>query len=274
MIAAESRAMAGSPVAEILRSNSWAIWTGILHAVLFVSLLVLSLIDHRTVDGVDNWYKPMKFALSISIFAFTLPFLTRPLMSLKGVPGWRSPLVLSRIICLMLWGEMILITFQAARGVRSHFNIESALGGAIYSAMGLMILISTIATALLVLPYFRRAAELDPGPSIIQGIRFGSALFLMGSLAGGIMSSMLTHSVGDPGMHRIPFLGWSTTAGDIRAVHFFGLHAIQILPLIGWLGQDRSWSPGWISGFNWFYSAVFLGITVLTGAGLSVVYWM
>ncbi len=274
MIAAEIQKTGVSSIADVLRKNPWATWTGALHAILFLVFLVLATVDQRTVDGIDNWYKPMKFAISISIFALTLPFLTGPLSTLNSIPGWRSPMLLSRIICWMLWGEMILIGFQAGRGVRSHFNIESALGGAIYSIMGLMILTSTIATALMVLPYFRRAAELDLHPAIIQGIRFGSVLFLLGSVAGGVMSSMLTHSVGEPGLHRIPFLGWSTTAGDIRAVHFVGLHAIQLLPLIGWLGQAREWPGIWMSGFHWIYSTVFFGITGLTAAGLSVVYWM
>lgn len=180
----------------------------------------------------------------------------------------------SRIISFMMLGEILFISLQAMRAERSHFN-DSPMGSIIYGLMGAMILISTVATLLLVWPYFRSSArQLSIGHSLLQGIRMGAGIFFLGSVAGGVMSSMMTHSVGEPAGGTIPFLGWSTNAGDIRAVHFLGLHAIQVLPLLGWLAHTRGW-PGWVvNAGSAVYGLLFAVLSVLTAAGLSVVYWL
>jgi hypothetical protein len=46
--------------------------------------------------------------------------------------------------------------------------------------------------------------------------------------------------VGAPdGGSGLPGVGWSTEHGDLRIPHFFGMHAIQIIPFLGWLISRR-----------------------------------
>jgi hypothetical protein len=61
-------------------------------------------------------------------------------------------------------------------------------------------------------------------------------IFLAGNAIGGYMLARGSHTVGAPdGSQGLPFLNWSTVAGDLRIAHFIALHAIQIIPMFAWL---------------------------------------
>jgi hypothetical protein len=42
----------------------------------------------------------------------------------------------------------------------------------------------------------------------------------------------------------LPVLGWHIDGPDARPAHFLGVHAQQLLPLFGWLLQNRRVSHG------------------------------
>jgi hypothetical protein len=120
--------------------------------------------------------------------------------------------------------------------------------------MALLIVLVWAATVVLALVLLR---ERVAGPGLTTGLHWGLGVTLVGMLTAAFMVEPLNRwaearaggppSVAD-GSHTIgaldggpglPVLGWSTVAGDLRIGHFVGLHALQLLPLLGWV-LDRS----------------------------------
>jgi hypothetical protein len=68
------------------------------------------------------------------------------------------------------------------------------------------------------------------------------------------MSGMGQHTVGaeDGAGEKTPVTGWSADHGDLRAAHFAGLHALQVLPLLGLVVATRA--PG-SAGARWVWAA-------------------
>jgi hypothetical protein len=107
-------------------------------AALMVPLFLLSLvgiaIDSRLVGGVPAWVKPMKFALSISIFAL--------LWMLSRVEGRRRLVrVVGTATAVAFVVEWAVIALQAARGTASHFNNATTLDAALFGVMGVFVIV-------------------------------------------------------------------------------------------------------------------------------------
>lgn len=222
----------------------------------FVLFVVFSQIDHRVLMGVNVWIKPMKFAVSIGIFCWTIAWFLGylPESSLKNGVVWT--IIITMII------EMLCIGIQAGRGVLSHFNVQTPLDGAVFGLMGIAIGINTAAVGIVAWLFFQNSPVhlSEPLPTAyLWAIRLGLLIFIVASLQGYLMGGRLQHSVGAPdGTAGLPFLNWSRSVGDLRIAHFVGLHAIQILPLFGFVAV-RFLSPRYALAAVFFFS-VFYGI--------------
>jgi hypothetical protein len=212
-------------------------------AVLAASV-VLMLVDPRQLMGASVWLKPAKFAASIALAAATLALLL-PYIDLPAVGGRRAITVIVFTSVL----ELAIITVQAARGVPSHFNATSALNVALFSVMGIGISMFTVAVAY-VTWYALRQRFTDR--ALGWGIRLGLITMVAGSAiafvmprptpaqlanmrAGHAPAMVGAHAVGvADGGPGLPVTRWSTEGGDLRVPHFIGIHALQLLPLVGW----------------------------------------
>jgi hypothetical protein len=223
--------------------------TAILMAPVLAFSLAGLLLDPRVITGAPAWLKPAKFAASISIYTLTLAWIFRYLPQwprLRSWTGWTTAVVM--VI------EMIAIGTQAARGTASHFNVATPLDTAIFAVMGTAIFIAWLASIAITVALFRQKFN---DPVMGWAIRIGVLITVLGAITGGVMTrptseqlarARLTqqmpvsgaHTVGAPdGGPGLPGTGWSLEHGDLRVPHFFGLHAMQFLPLLAWLWKPK-----------------------------------
>lgn len=216
-------------------------------------LAVVSLFDSTEILGINRWIKPMKFFVSIAIFTWTAAIY---LNFLKDYA--KTVRFISRAIISVFFIEMFIIVMQAARGTTSHFNISTPLDGILFSIMGIAILFNTILAAYLLFLYFK--AEIDLPKAIVWGMRLGLILFLAACFEGGYMSAQIGHSVGaTDGGAGLPVVNWSTSGGDLRVAHFFGMHAFQVVPFFAYTLEKYhiKSSTVWTFIFATFYCAIF-----------------
>jgi hypothetical protein len=236
------------PPIALFRARLAPLWRGSAPLTVVVCLMLPTLVvlgvglwvDPRTVLGDPVWLKPTKFAASITIYAATLAWVLGhlPRSSRLDRVGWLSAVVLVL--------EQVIISVQAGRGTTSHFNVGTPLDAVLFAVMGAAIVSQTLASAVLALALWR--ARL-PDRALGWALRLGLTLTIAGAAVGGIMSrprddqlrALAAGRQSPAGAHTVggadggPGLvgtGWSRDHGDLRVPHFFGLHALQVLPLV------------------------------------------
>lgn len=210
---------------ENLLKNKVLLCLGFIHLLIFIVLFVCSFFNEVKVLGINSMIKPMKFALSIWIFSWTMALI------LNYIPDKNKVKIYSWVAVICMTFEQATITFQAFKGELSHFNTTSTIGIVLFSLMGIFILIITLWTAYIT-NLFIKQKTYDLSPVMVLSIKIGLVFFLVFSLFGGYISSLQGHTVGSTdGGKGLWFINWSTQFGDLRVAHFFGIHSLQLIPL-------------------------------------------
>lgn len=254
--------MTAGPSAPGLLRRSWAASppltaVSLAMIVLLVATVVGLIADPRVITGAPAWLKPAKFAVSIAIYSFTFGWL---LTVIDGYP---------RLVRLATWVtvigfviEMLLIAGSAALGLTSHFNVSSPAHTAVWSTMASAIVATWTASLVVAVLLLRQRTGRMADPAFAWALRLGVlissagmavAFFMTSPTADQLTQATAGHGMPIAGAHAVgvsdggpglPVLGWSTAGGDLRAPHFFGLHALQLLPLLG-LALLR-FAPTWL----------------------------
>ncbi len=276
-----------------LWNRSWALSPALTVTTLLMVLgtgvtLALLVLDPRQLLGEPVWLKPAKFYVSFLVFVVTLlyffSFVPERRRLLRGMGG-----ILSTCIGL----EMLIVSIQAARGVRSHFNVATPFDRFIFMSMGALIVVvwCTVFVVSLVLLRAKLADRV-----LASTLRMGLFVTLVGMGLGFLMTQpratqleslqagaqpveLGSHSFGgNDGSPGLPLVGWSRTAGDMRPAHFIGLHALQVLPLFA-LGLARrkqrseSRDLAWVRAAGVAYLGLTLTLMLQALRGQSIVSW-
>ena len=207
---------------------------------LMVFCMVAPLADERLLNGVSVWTKPFKFSLSLAAYFATLmlfvPFMpANYFATIRGrVMTWIP------IACTVM--EMVYIVAMASLGQQSHFNTSTQFHANMYSLMGLgaMSLVTLLLWMAWTIGRNNRLSE----PMVLAIV---AGLVLTFVLGGGF-----GYYLGGHGSHWVQaattdadgswLFKWARDGGDLRVAHFFGMHAMQAIPLFALALQNLAGS--------------------------------
>lgn len=149
-------------------------------------------------------------------------------------------------------------TIQHFRGINPRFTRTGSLIDNITGALfGLESLFIIVFTVLLAIPFFRRRASGGERTLTVLGIRYAFVSTMIAFAAGIWMIVLQGRYAGD--------------AGNIIVLHGLGFHALQTLPLLGWLLEraDADKKSGrsliHLGGTAWIISIILITIQTILG---------
>lgn len=217
---------------RLFQRNQMLAWIGTLFFVWSLVLLLLLPGFEKQVLGVNALYKPLKFAISLCVFIWTM--------------AWFSPVFKNRtyvrrmsiLVAITAIFEQTVITWQAAAGRMSHFNRETVSDAVLFALMGIMIVLLTayVAKGAFIIRNQQGGLTRPYQLAVFNGL----IIFVLAGLIGGVMSALNTHAIGgEMGGKGIFFFNWRIEGGDLRISHFIGMHALQLLPWVACKVQAR-----------------------------------
>jgi hypothetical protein len=185
----------------------------------------LTKVTTTQVAGVNAWYKPFKFAVSIAIYCATMAWYCHylPSFNIKAF-NWIN-------IALFSF-EIVYIAIQASRGQESHFNLTTPFYRTMFAGMALAAIGFTMYAGYVGVLFFTTSFP-DLPVYYLWAIRLSILIFVIFSFEGLAMGGRQTHTIGTELQSTfLPFLKWNMREGDPRVAHFIGMHALQIIPLL------------------------------------------
>jgi hypothetical protein len=148
-------------------------------------------------------------------------------------------------------------TIQQFRGINPRFtragSVFDTVAGILFGLDSLLIIIVTV---LLAIPFFRQR-QLNKRPLLILGIRYAFLSTMIAFAAGLWMIALQSRYTG--------------SAGNLMVLHGLGFHALQALPLLGWLSERANIHENQarrrihIASIAWMIPILLIGVQTVLG---------
>ncbi|MDF2713735.1 MAG: hypothetical protein K0R28_660 [Paenibacillus sp.] len=222
-----NQAVAGTnPTVKLFEGEKWLVFTGLLGFLLAGICAVWVLLYGGPVSPEGDISKAFSFNAALGIFLLSTAAIS-PLsaMGAKSRAFFRWSYIM---LALYSYGAE---TVQNFRGVNPRFVKDgTAFDVGVGSGFAFVALLLVLFYVFLAITYFRRKPY-RLRPELVLGIRY-AMIAIMLSFAAGIWISV----------NQSRFTGLS---GNIIGLHGLGFHALQAVPLVGWLTERASPShPG------------------------------
>ena len=203
-------------------------------------ILLASIYDERTLNGINVWIKPLKFNIATAMFLGTLTWYC----------GWIDQAVKRRVtyriythvLCATLLFMLPWLYFAALIGEPAHYNRTHPILAPMYSVMGVVSVVFTTG-AVVVGVLIARNKQSPLTPYFRHAVAWSLCIsFIFTVVMAGELASLDSHWIGGTQSDKNglwPF-GWSRDGGDLRVAHFFALHAMHFIPFIALISLPDS----------------------------------
>jgi hypothetical protein len=217
---------------SLLERQKVLAWFAVVMLACAAAAAVVAVVDERLIRGANLWLKPIKFMLSTVLFALTTAWLMGLLTSSQRHTALMQGIAWMLVITATF--EVVYITGAAAFGRESHHNIHTAWSAAMFGLMALAAVALTATQAVLAWAIWRHTTS-TPLPVAAQAVLIGLVLtWLLGTASGFLLGGKQPPQFSP---NAVPLLGWHLSGGDGRPAHFLGLHAHQLLVVLGFVLQ-------------------------------------
>ena len=243
---------------KLFEGERWLVLTGLLGFVLAAGCAVWVLLFGAQVAPDGDVSKAISFNAALGIFLLSTAAIA-PLSGLgrKGRAGFRWFYI---VLALYSYAAE---TVQHLRGVNPRFAKDgTAFDDAVGGLFALVAMLLVLVYLFLAAHYFRRKAY-DLRPALVLGIRY-AMLAVMLSFAAGIWIALNGGRYTEAG-------------GNIIWLHGLGFHALQAVPLAGWLAERTTLATParraviHLAGFTYLLGLA--AIAVQTYLGGAIVEW-